>query len=168
MQDPYFLKKKFIVPDRALFQKQIWHYSFYSNILDAFSPVGVAFKGNNGKYLSRIQRSGLDNAEFAKDNTDPATRFLATESDGKLLLKSDNGKYLSRIDRGRISKIEAAKDTPDDACHFTVHNQADGTVVLQANNGKYMSRIDRGGIQYYEAEKSQIDDACKMKLEFQL
>ena len=103
------------------------------------------------------------------DSTKPSFhRFLATESDGKLLLKSNNGKYLSRIYRGGISKIEAAKDTPDDACHFTVHNQADGTVVLQANNGNYMSRIHRGGIDYYEAEKCQIDDACKMKLEFQL
>nr|C0HM25.1 RecName: Full=Peptide Hact-3 [Heliofungia actiniformis]7LT7_A Chain A, Hact-3 [Heliofungia actiniformis] len=35
-----------------------------------FNPVGVAFKGNNGKYLSRIHRSGIDYTEFAKDNTD--------------------------------------------------------------------------------------------------
>ena len=83
----------------------------------------MAFKGNNGKYLSRFTRSGIDNAEFAKDNTDQATRFLAIESDGKLLLKSNNGKYLSRIYRRGISKIEAAKETPDDACRFAVHNR---------------------------------------------
>ena len=35
----------------------------------------------------------------AKDHTDPFTRFLATESNGKLLLKADNGKYLSIIQR---------------------------------------------------------------------
>ncbi|KAL9950320.1 hypothetical protein ACROYT_G042804 [Oculina patagonica] len=137
-------------------------------LTDAFNPVGVAFKGNNGKYLSRINRGEIDFIEMAKDNPDPATRFLATESDGKLLLQANNGKYVSRIYRGGISKIEAAKDVPDGACYFTVHNQPDGTVVLQANNGNFMSRIHRGGIDYYEAEKSQIDDACKLRLEFQL
>ena len=140
-------------------------YSYFS---DAFNPVGVAFKADNGKYLSRVYRGGINYIEAAKNNKDPSTRFLATESYGKLLLKADNGKYLSRIYRGGINKIEAAKNVPDISCHFAVHNQPDGTVVLQADNGKFMSRINRGGIDFYEAEKSRIDVECKLRLEFQL
>ena len=141
----------------------------YSFILDACNPVGVAFKGDNGKYLSRIRRGSIDFIEVAKPHKDHFTRFLATESNGKLLLQADNGKYLSRIRRGSVDYIEAAKDAPDVFCHFTVHNQPDGTVVLQADNGKYMSRIRRAdNIDYYEAYKSEIDVFCKLRLEFQL
>ena len=140
----------------------------YPYISDAFNPVGVAFKGVNGKYLSRIERLGIDQIEAAKDHTDPFTRFLATESNGKLLPKADNGKYLSIIQRNDINYIAAAKDEPDVSCHFTVHNQADGTVVLQADNGKFMSLVYRDGIHFYEAYKSEIDVFCKLRLEFQL
>ena len=130
----------------------------------------MAFRGDNGQYLSRINRGkGLNYIEMAKDNKDHFTRFLATESDGKLLLKADNGKYLSRVARNGISSIEAAKDVPDVFCHFTVHNQPDGTVVLQADNGMYVSRINRGfDLDMFEATKSEPDVYCKLRLEFQL
>lgn len=128
----------------------------------------MAFKGDNGKYLSRIYYiyPGKSFIEVTKDGTDHFTRFLATESDGKLLLKADNGNYLCREEE--TNYFMAEKNTPDDTCHFTVLNQADGTVVLQADNGKHMSRILWDGTNHYMAVKSDIDVFCKLKLEFQM
>ncbi|KAL9950791.1 hypothetical protein ACROYT_G043356 [Oculina patagonica] len=137
-------------------------------LTDAFNPVGVALKGDNGKYLGRVQWNGINYIEVAKDGPGHFTRFLATESNGKLLLQADNGKYLSRVRWNGIDYIEAAKDVPDVFCHFSVHNQPDGTVVLQADNGKYMSRVQTNGIDFYQAAKSEIDVFCKLHLEFQL
>ena len=140
------------------------------SLIDAFNPVGVAFRGDNGRYLSRINRGeDLDFIEMTKDNKDHFTRFLATESNGKLLLKADNGKYLSRVHRKGMSFIEAAKDVPDVFCHFTVRNQPDGTIVLQADNGMYVSRVNHGyDLDMFEATKNEIDVFCKLRLEFQL
>ena len=130
-------------------------------------PVGVAFKADNCKYIARIYYiSSLNTIEAIKPTPDAATRFLATQSGGKLLLLGNNGKYLSRIHRGSIDFIDAAKSIPDAACLFVVYNQADGTVVLKATNGKYLSRIHRGDFDYIEAAKSQIDSFCKFRLEF--
>lgn len=153
----------------SLRQKQTKH-SFYLYLSDALEPVGVAFKGHNGKYLSRVYYTypGKSFIEVTKNGTDHFTRFLATESDGKLLLKADNGNYLCREeDTGYIT---AEKNTPDATCQFTVVNQADGTVVLQADNGKYMSRVRILWylINQYMAVKSDIDVLCKLKLEFQM
>ena len=148
--------------------------SFYPYFLASSSAcVGVAFKDDNGKYLSRVSRGGYDNIEVAKTEKDHYTRFVATEINGKLVLQADNGKYISRINRrfpdgGSIDFIEASKGSPDVYSQFTVLNQPDGTVVLKADSGKYMGRVNRDGVDLYEAAKDQIDVYCKLKLEFQL
>ncbi|RMX45215.1 hypothetical protein pdam_00020949 [Pocillopora damicornis] len=135
--------------------------------LDGFWPVGVALKGYNGKYLSRKHRSGIDYIEMAKSQKDSTTRFVATESNGKLMLTADNGKYLSRVRRANVDYIEAAKTYPDTFSQFTVHDQPDGTVALQADNGKYLSLIDRNSRNSFEAAKDNIDSHCKLKREIQ-
>ena len=63
-------------------------------------------------------RSGIDYIEMAKCQTDSTTRFIATESDGKLMLTADNGKYLSRVRRANVNYIEAAKIYPE-TCIFS-------------------------------------------------
>ncbi|PFX27509.1 hypothetical protein AWC38_SpisGene7762 [Stylophora pistillata] len=130
-------------------------------------PVGVAFIGSNGKYLSRSHRSGIDYIEMAKSQKDPTTRFLTTEFKSKLMLKANNGKYLSRVRRGNVDYIEAAKTYPDIYSQFSVHDQQDGTYVLQADNGKYLSVIYRGSRNSFEAAKDNIDSFCKLRREIQ-
>ena len=125
----------------------------------------MAFKGNNGKYLTFEFPNRI---MFIRSSPFHSTRFYASRHEQKLLLQARNGKYLSRVRLGNgIDRIMAVKKLPDQYCLFTVHNQADGTVVLQADNGKYMSRVNRGA-DYFEAVKKRIDSACKLRLEFQL
>lgn len=57
------------------------------------NPVGVAFKGDNGKYLSHISQGGIDKIEMIKDHKDAHTRFLA----GEFNFEAANEKFLSRI-----------------------------------------------------------------------
>ena len=125
----------------------------------------MAFKGDNGKYLSR---AGDNKIQVIKNEPDTYTKFLASEIDGKLVLKADNGKYLQPVisDADGVVYIEAAKDTPDWYTQFIVHKQTDGTVALQAANGKYMCRV--GDKSYYEAVKDGIDMSCLLKPQFQV
>ena len=52
---------------------------------------------NNGKYLSRIHRGGIDYIEAAKSSPDAACLFdVYNQADGTVVLKANNGKYLSR------------------------------------------------------------------------
>ena len=132
--------------------------------LDGSWIVVVALKGYNGKYPSRKHRSEIDYIEMAKCQTDSTTRFVATESNGKLMLTTDNGKYLSRVRRGNVDYIEAFKTHPDTCIfsQFTVHDQSDGIVVLQADNGKYFSLIDRNSRNSSEAARDNTDSFCRL------
>ena len=81
--------------------------------LEELKPVGVAFKGDNGKYLPCKTMRESTSIEIAKLWKDPTTRFLTTEFNGKLVLRADNGKFLFRIHRWGIDYIEAAKTDRD-------------------------------------------------------
>jgi hypothetical protein len=96
--------------------------------LGVFFTVGVnnakafSLQGDNGQYLSRIRRSGIDRIEAAKPQLDPPfTSFdLVKLPNGKVAFKADNGLYLSRIRRGGIDPVEAAKTDIDVFSQFTL------------------------------------------------
>ena len=111
---------------------------------------------NNGKYLSRIHRRGVDFIEAEKESIDCYCRFRASVlGDGKIALRADDGahNYLSRVCKIGLNNIEAAKTSIDEACEFLA--VSDETVFppqwnrahyiyLKADNGKYLGIVDRG------------------------
>ena len=111
---------------------------------------------NNGKYLSRIHRSGVDYIEAEKVSIDWPSRFRASVlGDGKIALRANDGanNYLSRVYRNGLNNIEAAKTSIDVACEFQVESdesvfppQWNGAhyIYLKANDGKYWGIVDRG------------------------
>jgi len=134
--------------------------------LGVFFTVGVnnakafSLQGDNGQYLSRIRRSGIDRIEVAKPQLDPPfTSFdLVKLPNGKVALKADNGQYWSRIRRGGIDSIEAAKPQLDPPfTSFDLVKLPNWKVAFKADNGLYLSRIRRGGIDPVEAAKTDID-----------
>ena len=102
---------------------------------------------NNGRYISRIDRSGINYIEAEKISIDLFSRFRASVlGDGRIALKADDGEgnYLSRIDRGR-DNIEAAKIHIDIFSEFEVERGAIGPdkwngtryIYFKADNGKF-------------------------------
>jgi hypothetical protein len=143
--------------------------------LGVFFTVGVnnakaiSLQGDNGQYLSRIRRGGIDPIEVAKPNLDPPfTSFdLVKLPDGKVALKADNGQYLSRIRRGAIDSIEAAKPQLDPPfTSFNLVKLPNWKVAFKADNGLYLSRIRRGAIDPVEAAKTDIDVFSQFTLDF--
>jgi cytolysin (calcineurin-like family phosphatase) len=106
----------------------------------------IALRGDNGKFLSRINRgAGIDPIEAAKTDLDVFSAFSVVDlGRGKIALRADNGKFLSRIYRGSAQAIEAAKDTQDPFTPFQVTELAPGQIALQADTGMYWSRVRRG------------------------
>ena len=96
--------------------------------LGVFFTVGVnnakaiSLQGDNGQYLSRIRRGGIDAIEVAKPNLDPPfTSFdLVKLPNWKVAFKADNGLYWSRIRRGAIDPVEPAKTDIDVFSQFTL------------------------------------------------
>ena len=130
--------------------------SFWSNLVP--SPV-VTLKADNGKYLSRINRGGVNYIEAAKASPDVYCEFKAIRVDeNSYAFVGDNGKYLSRVYRYGISAIEAAKSEIDVYSRFEVSLLASDLVTLKADNGLYLSRINYGsGLDPIVAAKSSAD-----------
>ena len=111
---------------------------------------------NNGKYLSRIHRNGVDYIEAEKVSIDLCCRFRASVlGDEKIALRADDGahNYLSRVNRGGLDNIEAAKTSIDAPSEFLAVSdetvfppQWNGAhyIYLKANNGKYWGIVDCG------------------------
>ena len=67
---------------------------------------------NNGKYLSRIHRNGVDYIEAEKVSIDWPSCFRASVlGDRKIALRANDGEnnYVSRVYRNGLNNIEAAK-----------------------------------------------------------
>jgi hypothetical protein len=140
---------------------------FTVGVNNAKADAVISLQGDNGQYLSRILRNGIDAIEVAKPQLDPPfTQFKAILLPNlKVALQADNGKYLSRILRNGIDAIEAAKPQLDPPfTSFVLINLPDGKIALKADNGKYWSRIRRGSIDPVEAAKTEIDVFSQFKV----
>ena len=60
-----------------------------------------SFLADNGKYLIRIHRGGINAIEAAKSSIDVDSKFRVMDYDnGKISLQAENGLLWSRINRG--------------------------------------------------------------------
>ena len=133
------------------------------------SPLDVTqivLRADNGKYLSRINRSFGNPIEAAKDIPDIFCIFTVLRNgDDTYSFIADDYMYLSRIERDGKENIEAAKKTIDYYSRFSVIGHGDGTISLQADDGKYLSRINRGtNYNPIEVVKDSIDAFSKFKI----
>lgn len=104
----------------------------------------LTLKGDDGDFLSRIRRGGIDPIESAKKTPDVFCQFKKIQIDkDTVAFQADNGKFLSRIYRNGKHAIEAAKDSIDVFSMFEV-GWVNGKVTLQGDNNRYLSRINRG------------------------
>jgi len=136
-----------------------------SSSTDLISPGhSYVLLANNGKFLTRFQRNGIQYIEAEKGVIDIFCLFKASLLyNGRVALKSDNGRYqfLSRVTRSGQENVEATKPFIDRASQFLVEydedGQWDGTlgVYLKANNGKYLGIVTRGERNNIEAFYSQ-------------
>ena len=121
------------------------------------TPV-ITLRADNGKYLSRIWRGGVNYIEAAKTSPDVFCEFKAIRVDGNTFaFVGDNGRHLSRIYRGGINGIESEKKEIDIYSQFEVSLLDGDLVTLKADNGLYLSRINRGYRDPVEAAKSSAD-----------
>jgi len=134
--------------------------------LSSFVGEAICLQGDNGKFLSRINRGDLDPIEAIKSNVDWHCLFHLEKAERGVCLKADNGKYISRINRGFGQEpMIAAKNPADCHCDFEVVPFEDGTVALKGSNGKFLSRINRGeGLEPIEAAKESIDIYSRFKV----
>ena len=124
----------------------------------ALDAQKIILQGDNGKYLSRIRRGGIDPIEVAKNSPDIYCEFeVVKNGDGTYSFRADNYKFLSRIYRNRINAIEAAKNHIDMPSRFDVIDHNNGQISLRANNKLYLSRINRGSRDPVEAAKTEAD-----------
>ena len=131
------------------------------------SGRGVAFKADNGKWLSLMGPTTRRNLEAYKDAKDGWCRFEIEKVDEEsVYLKSptDNNRYLSRIYSGGVNYIWSAKTTPDPACLFKVYKD-NGMISFLGSNNKYLGRFDRGGVQNIESVKDGIDFTSRFIVE---
>ena len=133
---------------------------FCTEFLDmALSAQKIVLQGDNGKYLSRIHRNGIDPIEVAKDSPDSSCEFQVVKNgDSTYSFIADNYKYLSRIYRKNINAVEAAKDYIDLPSRFDVIDHNNGQISLRAADNKlYLSRVNRGSTDPVEAAKIEAD-----------
>jgi Clostridium epsilon toxin ETX/Bacillus mosquitocidal toxin MTX2 len=120
-------------------------------------PPRITLHADNGKYLSRIHRSGQDNCEAYKSSPDEYCELQVEVLPGhQIALKGDNGKYLSRILRGAIDYTEFAKDQIDSFCKFRYYSLGDNQVALKGDTGKFLTRVQRDGQDNIELAESRI------------
>ncbi len=112
----------------------------------------VAFKGVNGKYLSRCNNcwvgGAYPNSVFVHlpDRQAASLWTPIRHASGKYLFKSDNGQFLARCDgcvTGNTNKFVFLRDAiPDDTwAQWSVdytHLPRLGTKTIQADNGGYL------------------------------
>ena len=81
--------------------------------IEKIDNYNVYLQSADNKYLSRIDRDGVQHIEAAKSSRDKHCIFRVFDVNGKVSLRADNGKFVSRIDRDDQNNMEAAKDSPD-------------------------------------------------------
>ena len=84
----------------------------------------VYIQGADGKYLSRIDRDGVQHIEDHKTHKDRHCVFKVFSADGKVVFQADNGRFWSRIYRNSQQNIEAQKSILDDTTKFIVETGA--------------------------------------------
>ena len=123
------------------------------------ATIDIFMVGDNGKYLSRINRGpNYDPIEAEKPARDAFCKFtLEQHDDGLFSFRADNGKYLSRIYRDGVQAIEAAKSTVDPFSKFHLKHSGPRRLSILADNGKYWARVERGPINPIEAVATDPD-----------
>ncbi|XP_032800285.1 uncharacterized protein LOC116937331 [Petromyzon marinus] len=142
-----------------------------------FGVHRVAFRADNGKYLSRIHRD-KQNLESGKDKVDAYCLFkvhfaksqfgiladFLNSAPGQVSFSTLECNYWSCADQGDgVHKIVAKRETMDESCAFSVISGPKGSskVYLLDARGVYLSCIHRSGIDYIEAAKSNPDVHCE-------
>ena len=123
----------------------------------------VAFRGDNGLFLSRIDELYL---EFRKELVDKFCIFTIVEPENhwnSMAIRGDNGMYMSYVYKDVEQHfVWLAKSTIDEFCLFKPVVQHDrGMVALQASNGKHVSRINQHDVR---ASKDLLDRFCFLDL----
>ncbi|RDD41448.1 hypothetical protein TrispH2_006674 [Trichoplax sp. H2] len=132
-------------------------------------------KGNNGQFLTRFHRNGMDNVEACKSNPDQFCCFRFSTfhtSDGrkKVAMLADNQKYLTVYNRNGVRKIECCKGELDHFCLFDVQAQStwgNTARIAFVHDGQYLTLYTREGVQYqWESCKPMADEWCWYTLQW--
>ncbi|XP_043913349.1 uncharacterized protein LOC122789938 isoform X2 [Protopterus annectens] len=126
----------------------------------------IYIKTPQNKYLSRVQRCGIDYIEPAKDEPDVSCEFQLDSQDHKVVFVADNGKYLSRVHRSGAYNIEAYKEQIDEDClfepvDFQKNMIPQDIIAFKADNGHFWSIVNNRGRSIIKAAKSSLDMLCQ-------
>ena len=94
----------------------------------------IYLKSADGKYLSRIHRSGDDYIEAAKTSPDVHCVFQVLADSGKVMFKANTGKFLQRVYRQGEENIEAAGNSANVYTKFSVETGSTDPITEEIIN----------------------------------